>query len=160
MRSRQISVILCAVACAFGLSVGAACAADDAGSKPGTGGDKPSGPTFSGNASWYGPGFDGKKTASGEIFDMKKSTAAHLKLPFHTKVLVEDPRTGKSVVVKVNDRGPYAKKRIMDLSKGAAQKLGTLLGGVAFVECTVIGKEAKASLINPLIISQAEPGLH
>lgn len=159
MRSRQTLGTLFAAVCAFGLFAGAARAADEGGDKSGAGGDKPSGPTFSGNVSWYGPGFDGKKTASGEIFDMKKSTAAHLKLPFQTKVLVENPRTGKSVVVKVNDRGPYAKKRVMDLSKGAAQKLGTLLGGVAFVECTVIGKDAKASLINPLIISQAEPGI-
>jgi len=138
MRSRQTLGTLFVAVCAVCISAGAAPAAD------GAGGDKPSGPTFSGNVSWYGPGFDGKKTASGEIFDMKKSTAAHLKLPFYTKVLVEDPRTGKSVVVKVNDRGPYAKKRVMDLSKGAAQKLGTILGGVAFVECTVIGKGEKA----------------
>ncbi len=96
---------------------------------------------FSGRVSWYGPGFDGKKTASGELFDMKKSTAAHLKLKFGTKVLVENPRTGKTVVVKVNDRGPYAKGRVMDLSRGAAEKLGTLLGGVAFVDCTVLDKD-------------------
>lgn len=96
---------------------------------------------FSGRVSWYGPGFDGKKTASGELFDMRKSTAAHLKLKFGTKVLVENPRTGKTVVVKVNDRGPYAKGRVMDLSRGAAEKLGTLLGGVAFVDCTVLDKD-------------------
>ena len=173
MRSRQILGTLFSVITAIGVSAGAVCAAEAGDAKPSAdakpaGGDKPAadkpaaaekpaGPTFSGNVSWYGPGFDGKKTASGEIFNMKKSTAAHLKLPFQTKVLVENPRTGKSVVVKVNDRGPYAKKRVMDLSKGAAEKLGTLLGGVAFVECTVIGKDAKASIMNPIIISQAEP---
>lgn len=96
--------------------------------------------TFSGNASWYGGKFHGRKTASGEIFDMKKHTAAHRKLPFFTKVLVENPRNGKSVVVKVNDRGPYAKGRVLDLSRGAAEKLGILLGGVAFVDCTVLPK--------------------
>ncbi len=94
--------------------------------------------TFSGNASWYGPGFHGKKTASGEIFDMNKHTAAHLKLPFSTRVLVEDPRTGNTVIIKVNDRGPYVRSRIMDLSKGAAKTLGTLSHGVAYIDCLVL----------------------
>ena len=93
---------------------------------------------FSGNASWYGVPFHGRKTASGETFDMNKMTAAHLKLPFHTKVLVEDPKTGKSIVIKVNDRGPYAHGRVMDLAKEAAKRLGTLPKGVAYIDCTVI----------------------
>ncbi|MBL8081052.1 MAG: septal ring lytic transglycosylase RlpA family protein [Candidatus Obscuribacter sp.] len=93
---------------------------------------------FSGNASWYGIPFHGRKTASGETFDMNKLTAAHLKLPFHTKVLVEDPKTGKSIVIKVNDRGPYAHGRVMDLAKEAAKRLGTLPKGVAYIDCTVI----------------------
>lgn len=93
---------------------------------------------FSGNVSWYGVPFHGRKTASGEIFDMYKLTSAHLKLPFKTRVLVEDPKSGKSVVVKVNDRGPYAKGRVMDLSKAAATKLGTISHGVAYVDCTVV----------------------
>jgi rare lipoprotein A len=110
--------------------------------------------TFSGKVSWYGPGFDGRKTASGEIFDMKKNTAAHLKLKFGTKVLVENPKNGKTVVVKVNDRGPYAKGRVMDLSRGAAEKLGTLLGGVAYLDCTVLDKDdPQASLNRYMIIS-------
>jgi len=99
---------------------------------------KGSGKSFSGKASWYGPGFNGKKTASGEIFDMNKCSAAHLKLPFNTKVQVEDPRTGKTVIVKVNDRGPYVKTRVMDMSKGAATKLGTISRGVAFIDCLVL----------------------
>ncbi len=112
-----------------------------------------SGPTFSGNVSWYGGQFHGRKTASGEIFDIKKCTAAHRKLPFGTKVLVENPRTGKSVIVKVNDRGPYAKGRVLDLSRGAAEKLGILLGGVAFVDCTVLGKNGpSSSSINKAVI--------
>ncbi len=94
--------------------------------------------TFSGNASWYGPGFDGRKTASGERFNMMKLTAAHLKLPFNTKVLVEDPRTGNTVVVRVNDRGPYHAKRVMDLSKGGAIKLGTVSRGVTYVDCMIL----------------------
>jgi rare lipoprotein A len=97
-------------------------------------------PSFSGNASWYGPKFHGKKTASGETFDMNKLTAAHLKLNFGTHVLVEDPQTGTSVIVKINDRGPYAKDRVLDLSKGAAVNLGTVSRGVTFVDCLVLNK--------------------
>lgn len=107
---------------------------------------------FSGKVSWYGPGFDGRKTASGEVFDMRKNTAAHLKLKFGTKVLVENPRNGKSVVVKVNDRGPYAKGRVMDISRGAAEKIGTLLGGVVFLDCTILDKDAPQSGMTKFIL--------
>ncbi|MCC7529055.1 MAG: septal ring lytic transglycosylase RlpA family protein [Candidatus Melainabacteria bacterium] len=100
---------------------------------------------FSGNASWYGPGFDGRKTASGERFNMMKLTAAHLRLPFNTKVLVEDPRTGNTVIVRVNDRGPYHAKRVMDLSKGGAIKLGTISRGVTFVDCLILDDDDKKS---------------
>ncbi len=93
---------------------------------------------FSGKVSWYGKKFHGRKTASGEKFDMNDLTCAHRTLPFGTKILIENPKNGKSVVVKVNDRGPYAKGRVIDLSRGAAKKLGTLLGGVAYVDCTVL----------------------
>lgn len=96
------------------------------------------GKEFKGNASWYGVPFHGRRTASGEIFNMNKLTAAHLKLPFKTRVMVEDPKTGKTVVIKVNDRGPYACKRVMDLSKQAATNLGTISRGVAYVECTIV----------------------
>ncbi len=113
-----------------------------AGSNAAAKADKPAAPAggkqFKGNASWYGVPFHGRKTASGEIFNMNKLTAAHLKLAFQTRVMVEDPKTGKTVVVKVNDRGPYACKRVMDLSKQAATNLGTISRGVAFVECTVV----------------------
>jgi rare lipoprotein A len=95
--------------------------------------------TFSGNVSWYGAQFNGKKTACGDIFDMNKKTAAHKTLPFHTKVLVEDPHTGQSVVVVVNDRGPFVKTRVMDLSRGGAVSLGTIHKGVCCVDCTVLG---------------------
>jgi rare lipoprotein A len=96
--------------------------------------------TFSGNISWYGPHFNGKKTASGEVFDMRKKTAAHRSLAFSSKVMVEDPRTGGSVVVKVNDRGPFVKSRVMDISRGAATTLGTLNRGVTYVDCTVLAE--------------------
>lgn len=77
-----------------------------------------------GMASWYGPGFHGRRTASGERFDQYALTAAHPSLPFGTLVCVVSPKNGKSVVVRINDRGPFAKKRIIDLSQGAAQALG------------------------------------
>jgi rare lipoprotein A len=96
------------------------------------------GKTFSGNISWYGAKFNGRKTASGEKFDSTKPTAAHRKLPFQTKVLIEDPQTGKSVVVKVNDRGPFVKSRIMDVSREGARRLGTLAKGIRYVDCTVV----------------------
>ena len=77
-----------------------------------------------GGASWYGPGFHGKRAASGERFDQNAMTAAHRTLPFGTVVKVVDQRTGKSVTVKINDRGPFHGSRIIDLSKAAASKLG------------------------------------
>ena len=77
-----------------------------------------------GMASWYGPGFHGRLTANGERFDMNELTAAHKTLPFGTRVLVHNPRTGKEVVVRINDRGPFIKGRMLDLSKAAAKALG------------------------------------
>jgi rare lipoprotein A len=76
---------------------------------------------------------------------MMKLTAAHLKLKFNTTVLVEDPRTGNTVVVRVNDRGPYHAKRVMDLSKGGAMKLGTISRGVTYVDCMIIDDDDKKS---------------
>lgn len=77
-----------------------------------------------GGASWYGPGFDGKRAASGEIFNEDAMTAAHRSLPFGTKVMVTDQRTGEQIEVTINDRGPFHGGRIIDLSKAAATKLG------------------------------------
>ena len=81
-------------------------------------------PIQSGAASWYGPGFHGKKTANGERFNTNDLTAAHKTLPFGTEVRVTNERTGKSVVVRINDRGPYAHGRVIDLSKAAAEAVG------------------------------------
>jgi rare lipoprotein A (peptidoglycan hydrolase) len=99
---------------------------------------------FSGNASWYGVPFHGKKTASGEIFDMNKLSGAHKTLPMMTKVMVENPKTGKSTVIKVNDRGPFVKTRVMDLSRGGAKELGYLDHGTAYLDFTVLPKSAKS----------------
>src|SRR5918911_592006 len=81
-------------------------------------------PIQTGAASWYGPGFHGKLTASGERFNTNQLTAAHKTLPFGTQVRVTNERTGKSVVVRINDRGPYAHGRVIDLSKAAAEAVG------------------------------------
>ena len=81
-------------------------------------------PIQTGAASWYGPGFHGKRTANGETFNTHDLTAAHKTLPFGTKVRVTNERTGKSVVVRINDRGPYAHGRVIDLSKAAAEVVG------------------------------------
>lgn len=86
-----------------------------------------------GGASWYGPGFHGKTAASGERFDQNAMTAAHRSLPFGTVVTVVDQRTGKSVKVKINDRGPFHGSRIIDLSKAAASKLGFRAAGTTKV---------------------------
>ena len=86
-----------------------------------------------GGASWYGPGFHGKKTASGERFNQNAMTAAHKTLPLGSVVKVTNQHTGKSIEVKINDRGPFAKGRIIDLSKAAAAKLGPQAAGVGKV---------------------------
>jgi rare lipoprotein A len=82
-----------------------------------------------GIASWYGANFQNKRTANGERFNMNELTAAHRTLPFGTKVCAHLPSTGKSVIVRINDRGPVASDRIIDFSKAAAQALGILHSG-------------------------------
>lgn len=77
-----------------------------------------------GIASWYGERFQNKRTANGERFNMNDLTAAHPTLPFGTKLCAHSPATGKSVIVRINDRGPFVKDRIIDFSKAAAQALG------------------------------------
>ena len=76
-----------------------------------------------GEASWYGPGFHGKETANGETFDQKDMTAAHPSLPMGTKAKVTNLDNGKKVEVRINDRGPFAENRVIDLSSAAAKKL-------------------------------------
>ena len=87
-----------------------------------------------GEASFYGPGFAGRPTANGERFNPAEMTAAHRTLPFGTKVKVTNQRNGRSVVVRINDRGPYAHNRVIDLSKGAAEKIGMISTGTAQVK--------------------------
>ena len=92
----------------------------------------------SGIASWYGDDFQGKATADGEIYDMHKLTAAHPTLPFHTLVEVENQENGKKVLVRINDRGPFLKDRIIDLSLQAAQRLAMTDKGTAAVTLRVL----------------------
>lgn len=87
-----------------------------------------------GKASWYGPYFHGRTTANGERYNMNGLTAAHRYLPFGTKLRVTCSQTGKSVVVRVNDRGPFHGNRVLDLSKGAAKQLGFIQRGVGSVK--------------------------
>jgi len=89
-------------------------------------------------ASWYGPGFDGNLTANGETFNQYDLTAAHPSLPFGTTVRVTNKDNGQSVVVRINDRGPYAGGRVLDLSKGAAEAIGMIGSGVAPVQIDVL----------------------
>ena len=107
--SRLLAITAAVLGCALGVT---SVAAEDAK------------PLQKGAASWYGPGFDGKRTANGERFDTHALTAAHKTLPFGTQVRVTNERTGKSVVVRINDRGPYAHARVIDLSKAAAEAVG------------------------------------
>ena len=94
--------------------------------------------TISGAASWYGPKFHGRTTASGEPFDMHDLTAAHPTLPFGTQVRVTNQKNGKSVIVRINDRGPFVKNRVLDLSRKAAQLIGLIQSGVGRVKIEVL----------------------
>jgi rare lipoprotein A len=90
--------------------------------------------TTKGVASYYSDYYEGKTTANGEIFRHKKVTAAHKSLPFGTKVVVTNLKNNKSVVVRINDRGPFVNGRIIDLTKNAAKRIGMLNDGVANVK--------------------------
>ncbi len=96
------------------------------------------GQVLRGMASWYGPGFNGKRTASGERFRQSQLTAAHKTLPFGTIVRVTNLQNARSVDVRINDRGPFVRGRIIDLSKGAAQQLRMISTGVIPVEVRVL----------------------
>jgi rare lipoprotein A len=101
--------------------------------------DQPGTPAFEeGIASWYGPSFDGQRSASGEIFDSGQLTAAHRTLPFGTKVRVRRLDTAESIVVRINDRGPFVESRIIDLSYAAAQRLGGAAYGLFRVALEVL----------------------
>lgn len=91
-----------------------------------------------GIATWYGPGFHGKKTSNGEKYSMYALTAAHLKLKINTIVRVTNLENNKQVIVRINDRGPYSKNLIIDLSKAAAEKLDMIYKGSAKVKLEIL----------------------
>ena len=92
-----------------------------------------------GTASWYGNPFHGRLTASGERYNMNELTAAHRSLPFGSKVRVTNRNNNQSVVVRINDRGPFAGKRLIDLSRAAASALKMMSSGVAPVKLELLG---------------------
>jgi rare lipoprotein A len=97
------------------------------------------GDDFDGIASWYGPDFHSKKTSNGEIYDMYDMTAAHKTLPMNTVVKVENLENGKTIIVRINDRGPFVKGRIIDLSNKAAHEIDMVRRGTAKVKVSVLG---------------------
>jgi len=96
------------------------------------------GQVIKGESSYYGPHFHGKQTANGETFNMNDLTCAHKSLPFNSVLRVTLLSTGKSVEVRVNDRGPYKKQRILDLSKEAARRIGMLEQGTGYVSIKIL----------------------
>ncbi|QDK44439.1 septal ring lytic transglycosylase RlpA family lipoprotein [Bdellovibrio sp. ZAP7] len=96
------------------------------------------GSTAKGKASWYGESHQGNRTASGEKFDLNQLTAAHRTLPMGSMVKVTSLSTGKSVTVRINDRGPFTKGRILDVSQAAAQKLGFIQKGTDHIKMEVV----------------------
>ena len=96
------------------------------------------GPTRIVTSSWYGPGYQGKRTSSGELFDPDRFTAASRTLPLGSIVRVTNLRNGRSVTVKVNDRGPRSRRRALDLSPAAAQRIGLTRPGLARVKITLV----------------------
>ncbi|GGA45449.1 septal ring lytic transglycosylase RlpA family protein [Pelagibacterium lentulum] len=95
--------------------------------------------TINGTASWYGGKFHGRRTANGETYNMHALTAAHPSLPFGTQVVVTNQNNGRTVVVRINDRGPFTGGRIIDLSHKAANQIGMINSGTARVTLEVLG---------------------
>ena len=98
-----------------------------------------------GVASWYGPGFHGNKTANGERYDMHQLTAAHRTLPLGSIAVVRSMSTGQQVTVRINDRGPFARGRVLDLSLAGAQALGMTGAGTDQIELRVVGYQGRAT---------------
>jgi rare lipoprotein A len=95
-------------------------------------------PANAGTASWYGPGFHGRTTANGERYDQNAMTCAHKTLRFGTRVKVTNLNNGKSAICRVNDRGPYAGGRVIDVSRGMAERLDMIRSGVVPVRLQIL----------------------
>lgn len=120
--------------------------------------------TYTGKASFYGADFHGHMSANGQVYDMYKFTCAHKTLPFGTKLKVTNLKNKRSTIVEVTDRGPYAKGRIVDLSKAAAMQLDMLAAGVTKVEVEVIKNEparqkARLILLEPELMKEFKIGV-
>lgn len=115
----------------------------------------PVGYTERGVASWYGQGFHGNKTANGEQYDMHQFTAAHRTLPLGSVLQVKSLSNGRTVVVRVNDRGPFAKHRILDLSLAAAQRLGMTGAGTDQIELRVTAYQGRPGAMGYLRVQVA-----
>jgi rare lipoprotein A len=102
----------------------------------------PKSSAMSGQASWYGRPHHGRRTSSGEAYDMNKLTAAHRTLPLGTRVLVTNLDNGRTVEVRINDRGPFRRNRVLDLSYAAAQQLGAIGEGVIPVTLEIVTSPA------------------
>ena len=113
------------------------------------------GEKFRGIASWYGPNFHGKRTSNGEIYNMYAFTAAHKTLPMNTMVKVTNLRNGRSTIVRINDRGPFVRNRIIDLSYAAAKEIGIVGTGTAPVELEVLGFDSTIKTLPKTAASQA-----
>lgn len=121
------------------LILGTGCAGSSSTLGPGRGSARSGeGPSSIGFASFYGAEFDGRRTASGARFDSDALTAAHRTLPFGTRVRVTNLKNGRSVVVTINDRGPFRRGRVLDVSKRAASDLGFVRAGVARVRLDLL----------------------
>ena len=103
--------------------------------------------SFSGLATYYDDKFEGRPTANGEIFSQNKFTASHNNLPFGTKIRVTNIENKKSVIVRINDRGPFVGERILDLSKSAAKELGYLVQGIAHVSAEILKSDEKSDSV-------------
>jgi len=114
------------------------------------------GDTMRGVSSWYGPNFHGRYTSNGEIYNMHKMTAAHKTWPMDTIVKVQNLDNGRSVIVRINDRGPFVRGRIIDCSYAAGKKLGLDRTGIARVKLTVLGFAGK--IFKPKAVAKKTPG--
>lgn len=111
-----------------------------------------------GTASWYGPKFHRRRTANGERFDMYGLTAAHKTLPFGTRVWVTNLRNGRSLVLRINDRGPFVGNRVIDVSYGAAKRLGFLKSGLARVRVRIAHRRSESDPATPRVqLGQLSP---
>lgn len=103
-----------------------------------------------GAASWYGPGFHGNKTASGEVYDMNRLTAAHRTLPLGSVAVVRSLTNGREVTVRINDRGPFARGRVLDLSYAGARALNMVGPGTDDIELRVVSYQGRTDSLAPL----------